>query len=133
MTSNHLDRKLKTKELDLYGKLPIHMIGAPTFDDIAGLDPHLIYSQLVIRLDHLLNLFLVERLLVKNGHSRGDLLRTSFEMVVLTMHFWTNKHRWAESQRECHWLVSLPSQYLMICPRSSQGAIFIILCLTGLR
>lgn len=97
--------KLKTKELDLYGKLPIHMIGAPTFDDIAGLDPHLIYSQLVIRLDHLLNLFLVERLLVKNGHSRGDLLRTSFEMVVLTMHFWTNKHRWAESQRECHWLI----------------------------
>ncbi|CAH0002545.1 unnamed protein product, partial [Clonostachys byssicola] len=97
--------KLKTKELELYEKLPIHMIGSPTFDDIAGVDPQLIYSQLVIRLDHLLNLFLVERLLVKNGHSRGDLLRTSFEMVALTMHFWTNKHRWAESQRECHWLI----------------------------
>lgn len=121
MIANHLHRKLKTKELDLYEKLPIHMIGNLTFDDIAGVDPQLIYSQLVIRLDHLLNLFLVERLLVKNGQPRGDLLRTSFEMVVLTMHFWTNKHRWTESQRECHWLVRLPCHISNDRPQTPRG------------
>ncbi|VUC25216.1 unnamed protein product [Clonostachys rosea] len=97
--------KLKTKELDLHEQLPTHMTGNLTFDDITSVDPRIVYSKLVMRLDHLLNLFLVERSLVKHGHSRGNLLRTSFEMVVLTMHFWTNRHRWAESQQECHWLI----------------------------
>lgn len=76
--------------------------------DFRAADPRTVYSKLVIRLDHLLNLFLIERLLLKHGHNRGDLLRTSFEMVVLSLQFWTDRHRWGEIQGEFQWLVSRP-------------------------
>lgn len=105
-TTNGLFRALKTKEVKLYHNLPDYVVYNPIFEDIRDADLQLVYPKLLIRLDHLLNIFLLERLFVKHGHSRCDLLRTSFEMVVLTLHFWTRNGIWAEMQGEIQWLVS---------------------------
>ncbi|KAK2594915.1 hypothetical protein QQS21_007363 [Conoideocrella luteorostrata] len=97
--------ELKRKEVQMYKNLPAHVPCNPTFEDIRDVDLQLLYPTLLIRLDHLLNIFLLERLFVKHGRSRSDLLRTSFEMVVLALHSWTQKGMWAEMQGECQWLV----------------------------
>ncbi|KAL6899963.1 hypothetical protein GGI43DRAFT_405931 [Trichoderma evansii] len=106
---------LKRKELELYKSLPAHLVYDPTLGDLTDADPQIFYSKYEIRLDHLLNVFLVERLLLKHGHPRTDLLCTSFEMVVLTLRLWTQKHRWAEIQGE--------SQRLLIGYAAPAGAV----------
>lgn len=100
------NRKLKRKELELYTGLPAHVVCSPKLEEIRDINLQMLYPRLLIRLDHLLNIFLVERLLVKHGHPRSDLLRSSFEMIVLTLHFWTQKHIWAVIQGEWQWIVS---------------------------
>ena len=96
------------------------MVCNPVSQDFKAAEPPIVYSKLVIRLDHLLNLFLVERLLLKHGRDRGDLLRISFEMVVLSLQFWTHKHRWGEIQGEFQWLVSRPSLFLIRLSHNSE-------------
>ena len=70
------------------------------------------HQKLLVRLDHLLNMFLIERLLVKRDpdSNRKDLLVISFEMVVLTLSIWTQRHIWAEVKGENQWTVSSPSK-----------------------
>ncbi|KLO79029.1 uncharacterized protein LW93_4352 [Fusarium fujikuroi] len=97
--------QLKTKQLDLYGQLPQHLIWNPTAEEISEIDLEIGYPKLLIRLDHLLNMFLIQRLLAKHGHPRNELLRTSFEMVVLTLNFWAQKHIWAALQGKCRWII----------------------------
>ncbi|KAF5648974.1 transcription factor [Fusarium sp. NRRL 52700] len=96
--------ELKTKELGLYGQLPQHLIWDPATEEISEIDLHIGYPKLLIRLDHLLNMFLIQRLLVKHGHPRNELLRISFEMIVLTLNFWAQKHIWAALQGKCRWI-----------------------------
>ena len=91
----------------MYESLPQHMVCDSGSFDAEAIDLGDAYPKILIRLDHLLNMFLLERLLVKHGLSRSNLLRTSFEMVVLTLHLWTQKHAWASIQDECQWLVGL--------------------------
>ncbi|KAJ4245720.1 hypothetical protein NW762_013844 [Fusarium torreyae] len=50
-------------------------------------------------------MFLVERLSVKHGCPRIDLLHTSFEMVVITLNLWTQKKIWAEVRQEDQWIM----------------------------
>lgn len=97
---------LKRKQLELYEKLPAHLVYDAALGELADADAQIFYSKHEMRLDHLLNVFLVERLLLKHGHPRTDLLRTSFEMVVLTLRLWAHKHRWADIQGESQRLVS---------------------------
>jgi hypothetical protein len=114
-TADKLFSKLKTKQMELHKGLPAHVACNQISEDIGDANPRIAYLRLLLRLDHLLNLFLVERLLLKHGHGRGDILRTSFEMVVLNMQFWTNKHRWGEIQGESQWLVSQPHSLPDMC------------------
>ncbi|KAF5694715.1 hypothetical protein FDENT_843 [Fusarium denticulatum] len=98
--------QLQSKELDLYGHLPRHLIWNPTAEELSEIDLEIGYPKLLIRLDHLLNMFLIQRLFVKHGHPRNELLRTSFEMVVLTLNFWAQKHIWAALQGKRRWIPS---------------------------
>ncbi|PNP43638.1 hypothetical protein TGAMA5MH_04610 [Trichoderma gamsii] len=106
---------LKGREFELYNTLPAHLIYDPALGELADADTQTFYSKHEMRLDHLLNVLLVERLLLKHGHPRTDLLRTSFEMVVLTLRLWTHKHRWAEIPGE--------SQRLLIGYAAPAGAV----------
>ncbi|KAF5606485.1 general amidase [Fusarium subglutinans] len=98
-------RRLKAKQLNLYKQLPQHLVWDATAEEISEIDLEIDYPRLLIRLDHLLNMFLVERLLVKHGQARNELLRTSFEMVILTLSFWAQKHIWAALQGKCRWII----------------------------
>ncbi|KAG5808549.1 hypothetical protein H9Q74_002527 [Fusarium xylarioides] len=97
--------QLKTKQLDLHGQLPQHLIWNSTTEELNEIDLEIGYPKLLIRLDHLINMFLIQRLFVKHGHPRNELLRTSFEMVVLTLNFWAQKHIWAALQGRCRWII----------------------------
>lgn len=53
------------------------------------------------------NLFFVERLLLRLGHiDENRLLPISFEMVTLTLLFWTHQDRFSGMRRDFEWLVS---------------------------
>ncbi|KAH7151033.1 hypothetical protein DER46DRAFT_628921 [Fusarium sp. MPI-SDFR-AT-0072] len=96
---------LKEKQLELYRQLPQHFIWDTAQEEIREINLEIGYPKLLIRLDHLLNMFLLQRLFVKHGHPRNELLRTSFEMVVLTLNFWAQKHIWAALQGKCRWII----------------------------
>ncbi len=67
------------------------------------------FIRIVILLEALWNNFIVERLLLKQGHVGGeDLLLTSFDLVRLTVKLWTNKDRFADHViiRSFDWMVS---------------------------
>ncbi|KAI1324247.1 hypothetical protein F5Y16DRAFT_312659 [Xylariaceae sp. FL0255] len=73
---------------------------------ISSLDVIALYPRLTLRLEHLQNLFLIERLLLRHGSvDDGDLLAISFEMVTHTLYCWTHLDRLLAVRRDCEWLV----------------------------
>ncbi|UQC83263.1 fungal specific transcription factor domain-containing protein [Colletotrichum lupini] len=69
------------------------------------LDISLLYTRLIMKLEHLQNMFFIERLLAKRGHDDGTLLSVSFEMVSKTLMFWTNMDRLSCMNGDFEWLV----------------------------
>lgn len=72
--------------------------------DISG--PNL-YAKLLIQLEHLQNIFFIERLLNKANDVTLStaLLRVSLEIVSLTLIFWTHKDRMTGLHEDFEWLV----------------------------
>lgn len=67
-----------------------------------------VYIRTITHLDHLLNIFFVERLLLRHNYpSSGDLLHTSFTMVSLILRIRTHKDRFSDDfmRRDFEWLV----------------------------
>ena len=97
----------------MYLQLPVYLV-YNFHEDSRQIKPPLFYTRILIRLEHLLNLFFLERLLSDKSKSIGgrDLLTISFEMLSLTTILWTHKDRLAGFQGEFEWLVScLPSAH----------------------
>ncbi|KAI0162208.1 hypothetical protein GGR57DRAFT_314712 [Xylariaceae sp. FL1272] len=97
---------LKKRELDTVSTFPPSL--HHKIEDLvnSGNDIIVLYSRLVIRLEHLQNLFFVERLLLRHGQiDEGSLLALSFEMVTCTLYFWTHLDRLLAVRRDCEWLV----------------------------
>jgi hypothetical protein len=69
-------------------------------------DVAILYWKLLMRLEHLLNLFFIERLLLKLGHGRSELLSVSFDLVTYTLPFWTHQDTLLPLRGDCAWLVS---------------------------
>ncbi|KAF7561636.1 hypothetical protein G7046_g2528 [Stylonectria norvegica] len=70
-------------------------------------DAPALYTKLLVRLEHLQNLFFIERLLNRTrGYTRSqELVDVSLEMVSLTVIFWTHKDRMLGLQSDFEWLV----------------------------
>ncbi|KAI1822221.1 hypothetical protein F4861DRAFT_532402 [Xylaria intraflava] len=64
-----------------------------------------LYLKLLMRLEHLLNLFLIERLLLKHGHTQSELLSVSFDIVTYTLPFWTHQITLLRLSGDCEWLL----------------------------
>ncbi|CAJ2509314.1 Uu.00g143400.m01.CDS01 [Anthostomella pinea] len=62
-------------------------------------------SRTLLRLEHLQNLFFVERLLLRHGHTQSDILAVSYELVTFTLPFWTHQDRLIDARADCEWLV----------------------------
>ncbi|KAH7310917.1 hypothetical protein B0I35DRAFT_358349 [Stachybotrys elegans] len=97
--------RLRIKQRTLYEGLPAHVLWSPTSEESSEVDHRTVYPKLLIKLDYLLNIFLLERILLRHGYSRSHLLRTSFEMMVLTLHLWTEKRIWVEMNGEFQLLI----------------------------
>ncbi|KAI0835038.1 hypothetical protein F5Y06DRAFT_142892 [Hypoxylon sp. FL0890] len=98
--------QLKKRELDTVSHFPTSL--QHSLDDLVNsrLDIIVLYSRLVLHLEHLQNLFFIERLLLRHGQTDdGDLLAVSFEMVTYTLYFWTHLDRLLAVRRDCEWLV----------------------------
>lgn len=80
-----------------------------------------IYIKTIIYLEHLQNLFLIDRLLLKNNYTEvGDLLLTSFTMVSVVLDFWMCKDLYINLivQRNHQWLVRIHPALLPDSPAS---------------
>ncbi|KAF5135164.1 hypothetical protein E5D57_005808 [Metarhizium anisopliae] len=99
-------RQLKRRETDTVAGFPDSVAYRDgEFDDPLA-DMERVYARLIIKLEHLQNLFVVERLLSRRGHrDEGELLATSFELVSRTLLFWTNKDRFGMARADFAWLV----------------------------
>ncbi|KAH7211126.1 hypothetical protein BKA60DRAFT_102283 [Fusarium oxysporum] len=116
-------RNLKQRQLNVIAELPKCLVYDP--DDPADLplprgeirpydkdlsDPpvetNVVSLRIFIRLTHLQNMFLLERLLLQYGcPDEGDVLLVSYEMITLTLMFWMHKDRFRDIRRDMEWLL----------------------------
>ncbi|RFU74328.1 n-terminal binuclear zn cluster-containing dna binding domain-containing [Trichoderma arundinaceum] len=100
-------RDLKDRQLEVVKEFPRSLDYNPA--DIANLDANvnIIFVRILLQLEQLRNLFLIERLLSKHGDvvEEGDILLISFQLVSLTLLFWTHKDRFAPFRNDFEWLV----------------------------
>lgn len=81
----------------------------------SGVESSRLYAKLLIHLEHLQNLFFIARLLIKWGYSsHAELLKVSFEMVAVTLVFWTHRNRLAGIHGDFGWLVSTSMRCIYI-------------------
>ncbi|KAJ6788632.1 hypothetical protein PWT90_09442 [Aphanocladium album] len=97
---------LRTRQEDAVAHFPAFLVFQ--FEDVANDDVSgaTLYAKLLIRLEHLQNMFLIERLLCaaeKTTLSR-ELLQVSVKLVSTTLIFWTHKDRMI-SKYNMEWIV----------------------------
>ncbi|RSL74533.1 hypothetical protein CEP53_000127 [Fusarium sp. AF-6] len=106
--STHSNRALKHREMDTISQFPAGLAYNP--QDLAdpSVNSDILTVRMLLQITHLQNLFLLERLLLRHGApDEGDLLITTFEIVTLTLTFWTQKDRFSQVRRYFEWLVCL--------------------------
>ncbi|KAL0935432.1 fungal specific transcription factor [Colletotrichum truncatum] len=97
---------LKNRELQAAADMPSVLV----FKESNIRDPDIgsdkLYPRLLMRLEHLQNLFFIERLLRRHGcDNEKDLLAASFEMTSTALLFWTNMDGLAMVYEDFKWLV----------------------------
>ncbi|RYP55434.1 hypothetical protein DL769_010176 [Monosporascus sp. CRB-8-3] len=98
--------ELKARQMKTLSEFPSCLIYRP--GDLAdpNLDMVVLYNRLMIELENLQNMFFIERLLIRHGREdTGALLAVSFDMVSLTLPFWTHLDKLAGMRADCEWLV----------------------------
>ncbi|KAL6887327.1 N-terminal binuclear Zn cluster-containing/DNA binding domain-containing protein [Trichoderma longibrachiatum] len=99
-------RDLKERQIEAVKEFPPSLAYNPS----EILDPdsniNLIFARLLLQLEQLQNFFFVDRLLLKHGElDDGGLLLIAFQLVSLTLLFWTHKDRFAPFRNDFEWLV----------------------------
>ncbi|ORY56857.1 uncharacterized protein BCR38DRAFT_490307 [Pseudomassariella vexata] len=77
-------------------------------EDIRDLnvDVRHLFIRLLHKLDHLQNLFFIERMLIlRYQQDGGELLALSFEMVALTLNLWTHMDRFFAKRKDFEWIL----------------------------
>ncbi|KAJ6442613.1 fungal specific transcription factor [Purpureocillium lavendulum] len=97
---------LKEQEMQLMRQLPSSIIFRQ--EDVASqeVDGPTLCGKLLVQLEHLQNLFFIERLLDRpSSRPSLPLLDVSLELVSLTLIFWTHKDRMSGLHGDFEWLV----------------------------
>lgn len=100
---------LKQRQLGLVHRLPERLCYAKGDIMHSGQPPHTVFARILLHLEHLQNLFFIERLQVKQNTSEdGALLLISCKMTATVLEFWVNKSRLSElyDEQDFLWLVS---------------------------
>lgn len=78
------------------------------------------HPRLILRLEHLQNILLIERLLLRHGkQDRSDILATSFELVSNTLVFWTHREKIPLLRDDHDWVVSFAQRSVAVCSPSA--------------
>ncbi|KAI0973756.1 hypothetical protein F4678DRAFT_486918 [Xylaria arbuscula] len=96
---------LKARELDTIQEFPAFIKYHDSNLDDQKHDVGILYWKLLMRLEHLLNMFFIERLLLKRGHVQSELLSVSFDMITYTLPFWTHQDTLLPLRNDCEWLI----------------------------
>ncbi|KIL86502.1 hypothetical protein FAVG1_10332 [Fusarium avenaceum] len=98
--------ELKARSVKTYGRFPPSLLYQSDELDDPNCDVERVYCKILILLEHLQNLFFAERQLLRLGHvDENRLLPISFEMVTLTLLFWTHQDRFSSMRRDFEWLL----------------------------
>ncbi|PTB66681.1 N-terminal binuclear Zn cluster-containing protein [Trichoderma citrinoviride] len=108
VTTTHNFDDLRRREMEAYSQFPIGLrFNNGDFND-PDVDASTLYMRLMTRLEHLSNLFFIERLSYKGRNSYSpDMLEISLEMITLTLSFWTQQNRLEGLQGDYEWLVMM--------------------------
>ncbi|GIJ84879.1 hypothetical protein Asppvi_003730 [Aspergillus pseudoviridinutans] len=97
--------RLKQRTHDTYRQLPESIIFSSSKVDSAGVPGYDLYAQILTKLECLLNLFLLERLLTRQkANATEDLVNVSQGMLELTLVFWKKKDRFVGLYSDFEWL-----------------------------
>jgi hypothetical protein len=104
----YIRRDVKERQNEAVKEFPSAVDYNPS--DIVDPDANMsvMFARILLQLEKLQNLFLIARLLSKHGETDEDLLPISFELVSLTLLFWTHKDRFAPFRNDFEWLVGQP-------------------------
>ncbi|KAK2032885.1 fungal-specific transcription factor domain-containing protein [Colletotrichum zoysiae] len=97
--------EIKERQLRMVANLPRILVFQEEDVQNGKLEMTVVCVRLIVHLEHLQNMFFIERLLAKRGHDDGALLSVSFEMVSKTLMFWTNMDRLLCAHSDFEWLV----------------------------
>ncbi|KAI2627790.1 hypothetical protein GGR54DRAFT_628839 [Hypoxylon sp. NC1633] len=99
--------QLRARELRTVSEFPASLQFNPA--DLENPDiPISVYStRLIVQQEHLQNIFFVERLLLRHGHAdSGDLLKVSYDLVILTLPWdYLNIDRLGPFRNDAEWIV----------------------------
>ncbi|KAI1459673.1 hypothetical protein F4805DRAFT_465982 [Annulohypoxylon moriforme] len=95
---------LRARELQAVADFPACIHFNPLDLEDPNIPIDILSSRSFIQLEHLQNMFFIERLLLRNGHEdKGHLLRVSYDLVILTLPWYLDKM--APFRNDCEWLV----------------------------
>lgn len=98
--------ELRTRALQAISELPSWVRFDHSDLTDRSIASEILAARVNIQLEHLQNLFFLERLLLRYGHSdKGDLLEVSYDLVTLTLPTWTDMDRLSEMSSDCEWFV----------------------------
>ncbi|KAL7948702.1 N-terminal binuclear Zn cluster-containing/DNA binding domain-containing protein [Trichoderma barbatum] len=99
-------RDLKDRQLEAVKEFPSSLDYNPSDLTNPDASSNTISARILLKLEQLQNLFLIERMLSKHGEvDEGGMLLTAFQLVSLTLLFWTHKDRFAPMRNDFEWLV----------------------------
>ncbi|KAH7153255.1 hypothetical protein EDB81DRAFT_946139 [Dactylonectria macrodidyma] len=103
-TLAHL-QDIKARQIRTMAEFPAGLVYREEEVDDPEINVETLFSRMLVKLEHLQNLFFVERLMLRLGSDQGNLLVTSFEMVSLTLVIWKRQDRFASIRRDFEWLL----------------------------
>ncbi|CAG9940068.1 unnamed protein product [Clonostachys rosea f. rosea IK726] len=97
---------IKAHDLAVLSSFPSALLYNPKDIDNANFDVDVVYGKILVRVEHLQNMFFIERLLLRYSYpDEGDLLVVSYDMVTTTLGIWIHKDKFAGIRRDFEWLV----------------------------
>lgn len=100
--------ELKQESTATFAKFPAIITYSPQDINNSKIPGPLLYARALSRLEHLQNLFLLERLLIRHSSSTEaseELIAVCIEMLSLTLTYWKHKDRFEGLTCEFDWLV----------------------------
>ncbi|KAM3544110.1 hypothetical protein ARSEF1564_002977 [Beauveria bassiana] len=104
----YLIRDLKDREYTVVAEFPSSLRYDPRDLEITHTEIHPLYMKILTHLEHLQNLFFIDRLLIRCGYAiRDNLLENSLALAGLALHLWIHKDQFADAvvQRSFDWIM----------------------------